>query len=304
MVKQTNYSPEEFRRLLFDDVVNDMRSTRNFDKNDIKAVKQYFKSGDLEKYLASGCKIQPNFVLFLFPKPTFDEVISRLKIYWDWVLDDKANRLNDEHKNFASLDEYFMRVFGFLFDYQYGNHYSNELIADVFHWAYGPTYDPEWQFPITFGPDDWRPHVSVNVNEMGTRLINGLDNCCFSDQQSQYYNDSRYAHFVDYCLSLFPLLDTDCYATKYFDRRHKENGKRTGKRTYQHRMRGFLCHMNGIAPQEEDDVGIKYPDLIINTPEVVEKLRDGIAKLELPDEYHKLIKFILKHGTKAMEIDK
>lgn len=304
MVKQTNYSPEVFRKLLFDDVLSDMRHEGHFGKNDIQAVKRYFETGDLHAYLESGCKIRPQFVLFLFPNPSFDQVTIRLKTYWDWVLDDKVVRLDDQHRNCDSLDAYFTRVFSYLFDYQYGNHYSDELIAAVFRWAHGETYDPEYQFPMTFGPQNWRPDTSLDINATCTKLVTGLDSALFGDDQSQYYNDTRYTYLIDYCLSMIPLLDVDCYLTKYFARSHKENGKRTGKRAYQFRMRRFMCHMNGISPREENDDGIRLSKLEVSRPDLVDRIKQGLEGLDLPDEYHKLNKFILKHGAAAMDAGK
>lgn len=297
MNKQRRLSAEDFRAALFDDIKSDLKHDSRFNAADIKAIQTYYKNGSLEDYLDSGQKVAARFVYYLFPEPSLSEFQQRLETYWNWVLEDPTTRKDPFQDSSETPDQQFMRPFAHLFEYGYVNFFPAELSAEVFHWVYGEQYSESRVLPVSLGPDEWRPRIVVDINSLCTRIMVKIDSYLFPYNESQYHNHERFKYLADYMLSLVLHLDKECYATSLFDRWHKIDGRRSGYRAYQIRIRTFLSHLNGILTKHDKEDGVKK--LVDNDHELLEHVKKATNNIDIP-ELAELNKFVLRHRSAAV----
>ncbi|MEM7050393.1 MAG: hypothetical protein AAF604_12075 [Acidobacteriota bacterium] len=284
---------------LFEHVVADLRERYEFTTDDCAAVTAYFETGDLDAYLAGGRGIGPYLLLFLAPQGTLEAVTLRFKSYWDWVLEDPEARRDRNDRAFDSLEEQLISPFGGLLDYRWGNFFSAELAASVFHWLYGETFQPDRRFPLPLGPQGWQPRLPVQIERLCTDLMLGLDEHLFGRSNDCYHDHARYALLICFFVSLLPSLDIECYSRDLVSRFHKIDGKKTGRRAHQFRTRKFLAHLNSVLSSGELDDGLET--VPVNDPAALAELRRQLSAASLPREYFALEQSILEWGPDYQE---
>ena len=244
-----------------------------------------------------------------------ETLVERLTVFTEWVLEDRSHRalkLSEFNgQDDQSLDKRFSGVLSCLFG-ELGNFLSNRVWQEVFSWFYGERFDPNRQFPLTFGKEQWRPELLFNASKYGYAkddfLFNVLSKTNFyffrdrkdhylyrEDEGGDYDYFARYKLLVGYLLSMFIHLNKACYSLKRYKRHMKdENGNRVNYWAWQSRMRIFIANMNGIFYEDElDDNGKPFAS---RDPELFESFRKEFSQLNLPEEYYRLEQFVIKHG--------
>ena len=250
-------------------------------------------------------------VFFWGGKGSVDAIINRLKVFTEWVLEDKDYRARswfdyseyDEAQE-TTFEQRFSYIFSGLF-HDYGQFLTNETWQEVFLWLYGNSFNENRQFPLTFGQDQWRP-PTLFANDLGYsrdafffNILSSVDDYFFCDDESEYDYYLRYKPLVEYLLSMFLHLNKSCYELKRFKQHTTdENGKRVNYSGWQYMMRTFIAHMNGICIYDDYDYDLGDSDEPFSRrdPELFLNFRKKFSQLNLPEEYYRLEQFVIKHG--------
>ena len=75
-----------------------------------KSVRNYFETGDIDKYLADDLYIEPVIATFFPPQNDIEHFDYRIKRYWEWVLINMGRESDCRKEKYLSLDEQFERT--------------------------------------------------------------------------------------------------------------------------------------------------------------------------------------------------
>jgi hypothetical protein len=261
-----------------------------------KSVRNYFETGDIDKYLTDDLYIEPVIATFFAPQNDIEHFDYRIKRYWEWVLINMGRESDCRKEKNLSLDEQFERTMSNLYSIA-GTLFTPEFFGEVFELTYGVSYDQDRLFPITFGKESWQPKiVQKNITSRCTELMVRIDSHIFRAPEKQRFLEPGFRYTINYFISMLPLIDIECYQTELYARKHKINGKKSNYLTYQSRVRGFLAHLEGFDDDvtASDDSGLR-----VNDVESWQKLKDGLSRQKMPDQYYALLDFVKKHGSEA-----
>jgi len=276
------------------------RYFRGESTGEVDAFKTYNITGDVEAYIQSGVSLRGSDVLYRSPLLNLDDLLPQLKCYWDWVAEDPENHCHEYEKS-KSIDERFTSIFQELV--RGGERFPVGLLEDLFFWVYGKTYEPERQFPMTFGPNQWRPKLDFDIDFMCSSLQSGIRRYLMG--YNLHSRDKAIATFyksvIDYFLSIYPYMSTDIYSLELYPQNYSENGVSINKSGYQIATRWFIAGLHNILTLYEDDDGIT--ELVIHDQETMDYLKAGLAKLNMPDEYYRLVDFVKETGFACLGIE-
>lgn len=267
---------------------------------EIDAFRAYNESGNVDAYIKSGMPIRGYDVLYRSPLKSLDDLLPQLKRYWDWVAENPKKCCHEDEKT-RSLDERFVIVFQVLV--RGGERFPVSLLEDLFFWVYGKTYDPEREFPMTFGPDNWRPKLGFDIDFMCSELQVGIRRYLmgYNLRAREKEISTFYKSAIDYFLSTYPHMNTDIYSLELYPQNYAENGVSVNKRGYQITTRWFIAGLHSIFTLFEDDEGIT--ELVIHDLETMDYLKSGLAKLKMPEEYYRLVEFVKDTGFDCLGIE-
>jgi hypothetical protein len=268
--------------------------------DEIDAFKNYYNTGCVETYIQSGMPLRGYAILYRSPLLNLDDLLPQLKCYWDWVAEDPDNHCHEYEKS-RSIDDRFTSIFQELV--RGGERFPVSLLEELFFWVYGKTYDPERQFPMTFGPNQWRPKLDFDIDFMCSTLQRGIRkylmgyNLRARDKEIATF----YKSVIDYFLSIFPYMSRDIFSLELYPRNYSEDGVLINKSAYQIGTRWLIAGLHNILTLYEDDEGIT--ELVIHDQEAMDYLKAGLAKLKMPDEYYRLVEFVKETGFDCLGIE-
>lgn len=245
-------------------------------------------------------------VFFIGDEASLDALKHRLRVFTEWVMQDPEFRGTPaiDFKNEISLAERFSRIFYSLF-HDFSAFFTNEIWQEVFLWIYGEKFDPNRQFPMTFGAEQWRPELwpqdntAFYLDNHYFNILSNVDRYFFISSEDEYDYYARYQPLVRYLLPLLPKLNKACYRIERFKNFEKDqNGNVVNYNGWQAMIRRFIAHMHGIYDSYElEDNGLPIPP---RDPELLAYFKQEFAKLDMPTEYYSLEKFVLEKGSEYL----
>jgi hypothetical protein len=266
----------------------------------INAFEAYYNTGSVADYINSGVALRDSMILDMSPIGRLEELLPQIKIYWDWVVEDPTKHTHMVF-NAKSLEERFILFWSQLV--RGGERFPVSLLEDLFFWVYGKTYDSERELPMTFGPNNWRPKLDLDIDFMCSQLQRGIRKYLMGynlwareKEISTFYKTS-----IDYFLSIYPHMSKDIFSLELYPQNYSENGVLVNKSSCQIGTRWFIAGLHNILTLYEDDEGIT--ELVIHDQETMGYLKSGLAKLKMPEEYYRLVEFVKDTGFDCLGIE-
>jgi len=79
-----------------------------------KSIRNYFETGDLDKYLGDKLYIAPELAMFLAPQHEMDHFIDRTKRVWSFILENEGKTYVDAGSSKETRDKKFSNAFSHL----------------------------------------------------------------------------------------------------------------------------------------------------------------------------------------------
>lgn len=171
------------REALWKSLVKDYSLAEETSKKRLNMLHMYFMTGDLQ----DGHSLRVNDRLFFFPAPNlkgFEHVLKHNM---------PENPTNDDINDIA----WFFRQ-----SVKQAPGVSEEMALEIFRFAFGSTYHPDWQVPFVIGDENEKRWTKLDPHpafSSGATLVNWLQ---FPD-----HPPSMWLHLMDYWFSLFPHLN-------------------------------------------------------------------------------------------------
>lgn len=267
-----------------------------YTKSQIQAIKDFSFSGDIAKLLdklkRNKSPLLMSEVLFHAPfnkRTEFDFVV---KYYCENYLDDKVNagliNLESCRKVFTS---YLISLI-YRLDYPFiGRLFCEETIEILF----GSTFSAQsTEYPLEF-PVIGKPEIRINPDVLINSLLPVFTDYLFNKDRHEAY--SVYKPMVDYCLSLFPHLDTYPFTLKKLENRYYGDEYDYEPKLNQSVFRMFFSNVYGYMHEfnEIDEFGFFDPTLQAY-------MKCKIEDMKLGAEYDALIDMIHRHEGKVLLI--
>lgn len=258
----------------------------------------FLSTGDIKQYLeeavASGDGASFGEVLACNPSRNFENLLHNIQYYWDWVLADPLGRLPFEIGGRTKVDkqDYFYNAMSRL-----GGNASFVLdplcSAKLFLLTFGERFESERTFPLVFGPDRWQPVLKPDPEQKFLGIMIALESYLFG-------TDFKIANrqcliLLDYWFSTIPFLsDLRIFDLPlHVDIRFPDRTKLSQK---QKAVRNLLAGLNGYVAYEE-----RGNTLAHNDPELEEYVRERLAAMNMPPEYHRLVEFVNEHKENCLD---
>jgi hypothetical protein len=260
-----------------------------------ESFEKFFKTGDLAKFIEDCLTEGSNpargweFVFACNPNRDYELLISNLKHFWDWLLDDPDTYLpegsvrEEEGKDRkTSLFNLYIRSLGTV----NSPVLDPECAAKLFLWVYGEEFEPRRSFPISLGKSEWNPQIEVDPVVMFTNLMALIDRYLFDGSSIEYKQSLA---LIDYWFSIIPHLEDH----RIFDTvAHKDSDKDYPRR--QQIVYAFFAHLSGYDVDEEYDT---LPHL---DPGLEQYIKDRFSEIEMPESYYRMLEFIDKHKEDSL----
>ncbi len=295
-----NQKSQDYRQVWYDE---DFGQTSDVTAKQEKSVRQYFEIGDIHQYIKNELYIDPYVATFYAPHHDLDHFSERVMACWDWMLSNLKHKENKLITENLTLEERFSVIFMQLFG-RPGYLLPDEFHTQVFFMIYGTEYEPDRLSPIKIASHDFQPAIVTRPDDLCTTLIMGLRDYLFKTDENefrrQYKTYDRYKPLTGYFLSIFPKINSECFELTLYDRFHSINGRRSGFGHNQARIRSFIAQLWGIPTKLQVEDGLDAPP--INDIEFHAYLKKSIEGLTMPDEYYRLLDFLIESGTDGIQM--
>lgn len=284
------YREKKFERLI--------RPYESKGEQGIASIRRYFDSGDIERYIGEEILISPYVAIFGAPQHDLGHFKARIKGVWDWLLVNQGHLADSRDRKSETLNYQFVTVFEALLG-EHGDLFPDDFFVEVFFWLYGERYDPVREFQFDLGPEKWVPKMEFDNGLFFNQLKFGVMDHLFGLKKDIDYSTQRYVPLMDYFLSLLPFIDIECYSKKRVKRFHKVDRKVSGLRARQCGLRRLIAYMHDIPGDKFLDEG--YDHVPVNDQATLQKLKDGINSISMPNEYFELIEYLEAHRGKDFQ---
>ena len=269
------------------------------DDEEEKPLRDYYFNGDiddlLERYHYKGFST----VLFNSPANNLADFQNIFIYYWNWVFEDLETRSFWKNaiplRNDVTMEEYLVYVC-----LEIGNwtaYQPAKPLAELFLWVFGDVYEPKRQFPISLGIEKWQPRLEFDPNILAIYLTRGLRSYLFSFKKGRC-SYQKYKYLDKYFFSIFKYWDSDYYAKIFFEKNYKSDKNHKIDEDNQYILRWFIAGMEGVVTKRE--IKKNNREIPHNDIELENKIREGLKKLDLPQEYHDMVSFVHQYGERCL----
>jgi hypothetical protein len=295
MINNIRELAPEYREKRYQHIIRPYESEN---KESLESIRKYFETGDIEQYIAEEVLICPYVAIFYPPIHDLEHFKVRVKAVWDWLLSNLGRPADARDRKHEPLNYQFSIVFEGLFG-QHGQLFPDDFFVEVFFWLYGEKYDPTREFQFGLRSEKWLPKMDFGIDLFFNQLNYGIKDHLFGLEKDIDYSTQRYVPLMDYFLSLLPYINIECYAKKRVKRFHKVDGKASGLRAEQCGLRTLIAYMHDIPGDKFLDEG--YDHVPVNDQASLQKLKDGINSISMPNEYFELIEYLEAHRGKDFQ---
>ena len=146
-------------------------------------------------------------------------------------------------------------------------------------------------FPFAIGNDNWQPQGQVALCDLGSDILQSIVRNLFDDDGDGYSHTAVALPWVKWIKE----LDPQYFALELITAKHKRPPGPPAPRYVggagQRLIRAAIGNLLGYKSTYNEYEG----PLRHNNPELEQQVRDLIAGLDMPPEYHQLVEFIHAH---------
>jgi len=266
-----------------------------FSKKQIKVIKNYYFSGDIESVLKDLKSNKNNFdiadVLSFCPFRNKDEFDYIVHYYCEHYLPDRISQGTEklEHAQ-SSVNHFLLGLAYHLEDPFTGQPFAKEMVALLF----GDTFKPLVKYPESF-PLIGQPVLKINPDQLIQRVLPGIRNYLFDGPR--HLSHSGYVGSVPYCLSLFSHIDTYPFSLALIEREFCFDQNVYQPYLNQRSYRMFFANLYGYRHESNDPERFGFFD-----EELQKYLKCEIEKMEFGSEYDAMIDMIHRHEGSVIRL--
>lgn len=251
------------------------------DEADVATHKQFFFDGDFDAYITNIPELRFDTVYVSYPAQTLADMQYIIQRYWQFAHDSSNAWYLTFYQSTKdkSINGVFERLLANI------TYHPPELMQELFLWVYGESYQSPRVLDI--GVVAWQPTIEIEGWRMATGMRSGVGQLLFEE-------DNDYAHYneyIEYFLSVLPLLEVGCFDSTYAEPNVKNKFGRKLSAS-QANTRDFFMQLYGYDHEET----------VHNSPENELYIREAIEKLDMPAEFYPFIDFIHKYKQDAIDI--
>jgi len=256
-------------------------------QSEIEAYKNYFFNGDIETFIKESERIRFQDIIFYSPVQIFESMQFVISVAVTWLLEHPSNVK-------GSVAEYLSNTFNHILSPPDGLYLPDNITLKMFSYFFGSRYEKTREIQLTQDGTPFILNFTVDVEYLCLDLLSGIRHYVWGTKRKG--NNTRYKYLIDYFLSIYPHLNPICFSRSVPVRSSFGIEDKITRGHYTH-TRWLIASLHGIVTEFDLDDGYEpLESLIINDHEALEHLKTGMAKIQMPDEYYELEKFVLKHG--------
>jgi hypothetical protein len=235
------------------------------------------------------------------PSRKMSTIKENLSIFWSWILEDPAERMPNKIGGGAiplkeTLESAFRKTIDAL-GLPHSNFDDPVIEAEMFTEVFGKTFEANRTVVFQLGDTRLELAIEVDPNDMFFRLLNKLNNYLFDDE----YRMKSYSilEVIDYWFSLFPhITEHRIFDTFLYEYEDEDEVMFLGCDLYraQWAIRTFFGQMLGYNIYYEEQ-----EELLHNDVDFEQYVREKLAQIDMPENFHKLILFIHKHKHECLD---
>ena len=263
---------------------------------EFEARRHYFMTGDIDHYIENTDWDQISIVIGYAPFNKAEKLIHNISRYWHWVLEYPETQGGETHK---PLEYRFNLGIMELFNYS-TNYMSAELCRELFNWLYGDTYEPKRMLTLDDGTKQSTYQFTIDPADIAQKLLSGIIKYLWHRDRVNGVHVDMYRGLIPYFLSAFTHMPALYFGTdlpQKFEFTDKDGNRHFRK--YWIWNRWLLTGLNGYITEFEEEEDIT--ELVCHDQQALEELTQGLAKLDLPEEYYQLEEFVHKHKGESID---
>lgn len=261
-------------------------------KETIAAQKQWYLHGDLEPLMSLSSHLDRQDALRLFnvlmlaPIIDVEAYVEFFRAFSYWLSESNLAYWGAEK---ARRDELFIERGCFFYRRSHVDS-SPEINAHMLK-MFLPDETGVTTFPFAIGNDNWQPQGQVTLCDLGSAVLESARRCLFDDDGHGYSHTAVALPWVKWIKD----LDPQYFALELITAKHKRPPRPPTPmhvgRAGQVLTRAAIGNLLGYKSKYDEYEG----PLRHNNPKIEQQVRDLIADLDMPPEYHQLVKFIHAH---------
>jgi hypothetical protein len=189
----------------------------------------------------------------------------------------------------GELASYLVRLLYRLENPFIGRMFSTEVINMLFGHEYR---DQKIEYPVEFAIVG-KPEISINPNTLIQDLLPRFRDYLFDKERHKNY--AEYKTMVNYCLSLFPHIDTYPFTLKLLENKYYGDKFDYDPCLNQGTFRMFFANIYGYTHDYNEEGEFGFFD-----PELQEYMKSKIEGMNLGSEYNAMIDMIHRHKGKVL----
>ncbi len=267
-----------------------------YTKSQIQAVKDYSFSGDIAKLLEKLKRKKLPFLMYeVLSYAPFNQRAEFEFVVQYYCENYLSDRVNDGLINLdAAKREFTSYLVGLL--YRLHNPFIGRLFSkEVIEMVFGSEFrDKKLEYPVEFSIIG-KPEICINPNILIQDLLPRFEDYLFNNERHKIYAD--YKLTVDYCLSLFPYIDTHPFTLKLLENKYYGNELDFDPWLNQSTFRMFFANLYGYM----HDYNVKDEFGFFDS-ELQEYMKNRIESMNLGSDYNAMIDMIHRHNGKVLLI--
>lgn len=269
----------------------------------------FIQSGELQPLLDAAeernFEINWSLVAQINPSRRFESYIENIQIFWAWVLERPIDRIPNRHMlSEPAEQEYFWQQMMPFSAYDQGirDPRIGMLLFEMMYrdqFGSGPCYRIEKCNP------HWEAKFAINKGDMFLAIMHHLSIYLFHEPAGQIGNAMPLIG-LEYWLSLISEISEEYFCNSgYFElemktqeyRRYELNEHEDRVYLEQERARKFFGNLHGYQVRWREE-----GEPLQNDPEVAQYILQRLEKMNLPDQYGRLVDFLHAHKERSLEI--